>query len=263
MAPDQTVARIGPLGNGAQHESVGHGRCHVLGRVHRGVGPAVGDRRLHFGDEDALAPDAVERRGGVAVARVRTTTGSTSRSGWTRRNSVATMSVWRRASGDPRVARRMVRTAVTIPWPRLRGRRGCAAPRRAARPVGSRRSPSRAWWARGASWPARPGGLVHLLPLLLTQVGQLGPVALELGHPQRLEASPQRGDDRVPPRAGGWRCGTAPPRRRRWRGRRPTPRRGPRVPGPPVRSACPCRAASPPRTRAARRGRRCAARRDR
>ena len=41
-----------------------------------------------------------------------------------------------------------------------------------------------------------PGGRVHVLPLLLAEVGQLGPVALELGHAQRLEAGPQRGDDR-------------------------------------------------------------------
>ena len=36
------------------------------------------------------------------------------------------------------------------------------------------------------------GRCVHVLPLLLAEVGQLGPVALELGDPQRLEAGAQR-----------------------------------------------------------------------
>ena len=36
--------------------------------MHGGVGPPLGDGRLDLGDEDALAPDLVERRRGVAVA---------------------------------------------------------------------------------------------------------------------------------------------------------------------------------------------------
>ena len=42
----------------------------------------------------------------------------------------------------------------------------------------------------------RPGGHIDLLPFGFAQVGQLGPMALELGLPQRLEPGPQRGDDR-------------------------------------------------------------------
>src|SRR5271165_6825828 len=49
---------------------------------------------------------------------VRTTTASTSSPGWARRSSSATSSVWRRASGEPRVARRNVPMTATIPWGR-------------------------------------------------------------------------------------------------------------------------------------------------
>ena len=63
-APDQPIAGVGPLGHGGQDEVVRHDRGQVLGRVHGDVGPAVGHRLLHFGHEDALAADLVQRRGG-------------------------------------------------------------------------------------------------------------------------------------------------------------------------------------------------------
>ena len=98
------------------------------------------------------------------------------------------MSVWRRASGEPRVARRSVPTAVTIPWPRLKVEEDA---QRLDEPLA-------AWRAGGLLQEhgglvehlgqRGRGGLVHLLPLLLAEVGQLRTVALELGHPQRLEA---------------------------------------------------------------------------
>ena len=89
--------------------------------------------------------------------------------------------------------------------------------------------------------------LVHVVPFLFAEIGQLRPVPLELGHPQRLEAAPAATRSSAPRRAGGWRCGSARPRRRRWHGRPPL------LPGPlperlghRTRSGCPCRAASTP-----------------
>ena len=66
-AADQAVTGVGPQGHGRQGQVVRHGGGQVLGRVDRGVGPAVGHRRLHFGDEHALAADELERRLGQLV----------------------------------------------------------------------------------------------------------------------------------------------------------------------------------------------------
>ena len=65
-----------------------------------------------------------------------------------RRRASATRSVWRSAKGDPRVARRSGRHACDP-----KDRRGCAVPRRGAHRAAYPPSPSRAWWARAASWP--------------------------------------------------------------------------------------------------------------
>ncbi len=123
--------------------------------------------------------------------RVRTTTISTSSPGSDARSASATSSVWRRASGEPRVARRNVPTVVTIPWPgaggrpvRIRrqrpaaaarsssaagqtaatGRRGCGGPRPGARREACRPSPSTGRWVRAASSPWRRGSRCRPAP---------------------------------------------------------------------------------------------------
>ena len=150
-AADQPVTGVGPRRDGRQHQMGRHDRGQVLGRVHGGVGPAVGHALLDLGDEDALPADGIERRAtrrrpgsGPPPPRPRDRRGPLAR-------TPATSSLWRRAKGEPRLARRKGGTADP------KGRRGGAALRPGARRGACPPFPSRAWWARAASWPARPG----------------------------------------------------------------------------------------------------------
>ena len=211
----------------------------------------LGHGRLHLGDEDPLAADLIERGRRILVAP---------RADDDRLDLEAGVGAAQEVGDHLGLAQRERRPAggqadgshgPTIPWP-SRAPTATAYRSKRIRSASTSRSP------RGvpavsfrsivgscsilASAALRRG--VHLVPLLLAQVGQLRPVPLELGHAQRLEAGPQRRDDG---RGAALAAGGAEALhlgRRRWRGPPPTPpARSPERPGDRGAQACPCRAA--------------------
>ena len=70
MEPTNTSRRILPGRDARQSQPRGGVRGQVLGRVDRGVGPALEHRQLHLLDEGSLAPDPVEGELAVAITPV-------------------------------------------------------------------------------------------------------------------------------------------------------------------------------------------------
>ena len=163
----------------------------VLGRVHGCVGPALAQRRLHLAHEDALSPDAVERRRRVLVASGAHHDDLDLEPGIGRPQRVGDLfglapSQWRAAcgqakrshGGDYPMARRWGATgegsaAATRPGGPVvvggrqtaaTGRRGCGGPRPGARRAGCRPSPSTGRWVRAASSPWRRGSRCRPAP---------------------------------------------------------------------------------------------------
>ena len=68
-AADEPVAGIGARGDGSDHERGRHGRGHVLGGMDCRIRPPPRHCRLHFGHEDPLAADLIERRRKIVALR--------------------------------------------------------------------------------------------------------------------------------------------------------------------------------------------------
>ena len=160
--------------------------------MHRGVGPPVGHGRLDLGDEHALAADLVERRRRVPVALgahddrldVEAGVGLAQQRG----DHLGLAQRQRRAPGGQAEGSH----GPTIPWPRLQVEEDAQRLDEALAPGcpgGLLQEHRRLVQHLGQGGPRRG---VHVVPLLLAQVGQLGPVPLQLGDAQRLQAGPQR-----------------------------------------------------------------------